>query len=119
MMRAVERLNVVNTLNLLPRPQYTASGSISPMPEQQRLRQMLEQLHTELQRAPATDDRSRMLLERAVSEIQTLLNAKTPEKRAESVSERLRELVDTFEETHPALTEAIGRVVDALATMGI
>jgi hypothetical protein len=26
------------------------------MPEQQRLRQMLEQLHTELRRAPALDD---------------------------------------------------------------
>jgi hypothetical protein len=33
--------------------------------------------------------------------------------------ERLREAVDEFEESHPALTEAVGRVVDALAKMGI
>lgn len=89
------------------------------MPEQQRLRQMLEQLHAELERAPAADDRSRELLERALSDIQNLLDAKQPEKRTESIIERLRELVGTFEETHPALTEAIGRVLDALATMGI
>jgi chromosome segregation ATPase len=90
-----------------------------PEPEQQRLRQMLEQLHSELQRAPAADDRSRELLERALSDIRNLLDAKHPEKRAESIVDRLRELVSTFEETHPALTEAIGRVVDALVTMGI
>jgi hypothetical protein len=89
------------------------------MSEQQRLRQMLEQLHTELQRTPAADDRSRELLQRALGDIQNLLDAKQPEKRAESIMERLRELVGTFEETHPALTEAVGRVVDALATMGI
>jgi hypothetical protein len=89
------------------------------MPEQQRLRQLLEQLHTELHRAPAADDRSRELLERARSDIQSLLDAKHPEKRAASIVDRLRELVGAFEETHPALTEAMGRVVDALATMGI
>jgi 5'-deoxynucleotidase YfbR-like HD superfamily hydrolase len=89
------------------------------MSDQQRLRQMLEQLHTELQRAPAADDRSRELLERARSDIQNLLDAKNPEKRAASIIDRLRELVAAFEETHPALTEAMGRVVDALATMGI
>ena len=86
-------------LNPLPQPRDTASDSIAPMPEQQRLRQMLDQLHSELQRAPAADDRSRELLERVLSDLQNLLDVKHPEKRAASIVDRLRELVGTFEET--------------------
>lgn len=100
------------------RPQ-AASGNITVMVEERRLRQVLEELHTELQGVPAVDDRSRELLERALSDIHGLLDAGQPDKPADSIVDRLRELVGKFEETHPALTEAIGRVADALATMGI
>jgi hypothetical protein len=37
----------------------------------------------------------------------------------ESIVERLREAVRTFETTHPTLTDAIGRLADALSGMGI
>ena len=40
-------------------------------------------------------------------------------ERFEEGKERLRETVEHFEDTHPALTEAVGRVLDALAKMGI
>jgi hypothetical protein len=90
------------------------------MPEQPRLRQMLEELHAELQRAQGLDDRSRELLDSALSDIEDLLQrAEEPGKRPESIVERLREAVGAFEETHPALTEAVGRVVDTLASIGI
>ena len=90
------------------------------MPEQQHLRQLLEQLHAELQRAPALDDRSRELLGSALSDIQDLLErSEESGKRPEPIIERLREAVGAFEETHPTLTEVVSRLVDALATMGI
>ena len=87
---------------------------------EQHLRQMLEQLHTELQRTDTIDDRSRELLRSVLGDIEDLLDRK--EKRGtqpESIVERLRETVRAFETTHPALTEAIGRVADALAGMGV
>ena len=88
--------------------------------QEQQPRQMLEQLHTELQRADTIDDRSRELVRGVLGDIEDLLERK--QKRGtqpESIIEGLREAVRTFETTHPTLTDAIGRVADALAGMGI
>ena len=87
---------------------------------EEHLRQMLEQLHTELRRADAIDDRSRELLRSVLDDIEDLLERKQkPGTQPESIIERLREAVRAFETTHPTLTDAIGRVADALAGMGI
>jgi hypothetical protein len=79
---------------------------------------MLEQLHAELQRADTIDERSRELLRSVLSDIEDVL-ARKPGHQPESIRERLRDAVGAFEETHPALTEAIGQVADALAKMGV
>ena len=87
---------------------------------EQHLRQMLNELHTELQRTDTIDDPSRKLLRSLLDDIEDLLERK--EKggtQSQSVVERLRETVRAFETTHPALTEAIGRMADALAAMGV
>ena len=87
---------------------------------EQHLRQMLEQLHTELQRANTIDDRSRDLLRSVLSDIEDLLERnQKPGTEPESIVARLREAVRDFEQTHPTLTDAIGRVADALAGIGI
>ena len=88
------------------------------MPDQ-HLREMLEQLHTELQQAGSVDERSRDLLRDVMADIHKVLEPSSAEAHPESLVSRLREAVDEFEESHPALTEAVGRVVDALAKMGI
>ena len=88
------------------------------MPDQ-HLRDTLEELHKELQKAGSVDDRSRELLRDVMDDIHAILDPSAAEARPGSLVERLREAVDEFEETHPALTEAVGRVVDALAKMGI
>ena len=87
---------------------------------EQHLRQTLEQLRSELQRADTIDDRSRELLRSVLGDIEDLLERK--QKRGtepESIIEQLREAVRAFETTHPTLTSAIGRVADALAGIGI
>jgi hypothetical protein len=87
---------------------------------EQHLRQMLEQLHTELQRADSIDDRSRELLHSVLGDIEDLLERKQKQgTQPESIIERLREAVRAFETTHPKLRDAIGGVADALARMGI
>ncbi len=88
------------------------------MPDQ-HLRDTLEHLHKELQQAGGVDDRSRELLRDVMDDIHAILDPSAPEARPGSLVERLREAVDDFEESHPAVTEAVGRVVDALAKMGI
>lgn len=80
----------------------------------EHLRRMLESLHAELQTAESVDERSRELLREVDADIQALLE-RADAGHGESLTLRLRE----FEERHPALTEAVGRVLDALAKMGI
>ena len=90
------------------------------MSTQQHLRKLLNQLHTELQQAHAVDDRSRELLRSVLRDIEDVLaHAGEAGQRSESITKRLREAVGAFEETHPMLTETVGRVADALAKMGI
>jgi hypothetical protein len=87
--------------------------------QEQHLRQMLEQLHSELQHTDTIDDRSRELLRSVLGDIEDLLERKQKGPQHESIIERLREAVGAFEKTHPTLTVAIGGVADALAKMGI
>jgi len=87
---------------------------------QRHLGEMLEKLHEELQRAGTdVDDRSRELLRAIMNDIRAIIEPTDEGAPLESLGQRLRESVDSFEESHPALTEAVGRVVDALAKMGI
>jgi hypothetical protein len=88
------------------------------MPDQ-HLREMLEKLHAELKKAGSIDERSREMLRAVMDDIRAIVEPSADEAHPESLGQRLREAVDEFEETHPALTEAVGRVVDALAKMGI
>lgn len=88
------------------------------MPDQQ-LRKMLQQLHAELQQSDSVDEHSRELLRNVMADIHAILEPAAAKANPESLITRLREVVDEFEESHPALTEAVGRVADALAKMGI
>lgn len=80
------------------------------------LRTLLAELQAELSRTEAVDDRSRELLRDVDTEIRAALERADGH---ESLGERLRETVERFEGTHPQLSEAVGRVLDALVKMGI
>jgi hypothetical protein len=85
---------------------------------ERHLQEMLEQLHAELQNSRDVDEKSRALLRAVMDDIRAIETGEGA-PRPEPLGQRLREAVDAFEESHPALTEAVGRVVDALAKMGI
>ena len=51
--------------------------------------------------------------------IEDLLTRAEAGKPPESIMERLREAIGLFEQTHPTLTAAIGRLADTLANIGI
>jgi len=83
--------------------------------------QALQELHEELDRSESLDPESRRLLVELKGDIEDLLGeSDAPDPDApESLDERLRNSIIHFEGTHPALTVAINRVVDALAAMGL
>lgn len=87
--------------------------------EKQHLRQQLEALHEVLGESESIGPEARELLRTVMDDIQRVLEAEERAEEREGLVDRMREAVEEFEESHPALAEAAGRVIDALARMGI
>lgn len=86
----------------------------------ERLRDELRRLHDELHRAESVDAESRELLLAIARDIEELVAREPAEaEEPESLAERLREAANHFEESHPSLTAAVGRIANALAAIGI
>jgi len=81
------------------------------------LDQTLEQLRTQLASVEELDAEERDRLQTAVNEIQNSLDR--AEVNSQSLADRLSEATAQFQESHPSLTNSVGRVADMLAQMGI
>jgi hypothetical protein len=79
----------------------------------------LASLHEALESADSLDEAHRDELRNAMDEIRGFLDSDERSELHASLLERLSGLTAHFEEEHPALTEAIGRVVHALGQLGI
>lgn len=88
-----------------------------------RLKESVDSLHEQLARAGELGDAERASLESLLSEVARLLDrddeAHDDAPDHEGLAEQLREATADFEEAHPTLTHAVGRVVDALSRLGI
>ena len=87
----------------------------------QHLHELLQELHNELDGTDAVDSENRALLAGLVADIRDVLDrSDTGEPGTEeSLSERLLESARDFEDSHPRLVSAIGRVADALSKSGV
>lgn len=83
----------------------------------QDLRRRLAELHQKLESEPEVDAESKRLLEALTEDIDRLLDP--DDQDPESLGDRLAEGVRRFEESHPELAVALGRIADALSNMGI
>jgi hypothetical protein len=79
----------------------------------------LASLHEALESADTLDEAHRDELRNAMDEIRAVLDSDQKSELHPSLMERLSGMTAHFEEEHPALTEAIGRVVHALGQLGI
>jgi hypothetical protein len=82
------------------------------------LRQLLERLRNDLDRATGLDDSSREQMRALVSEIERGMNQPATDTER-SLSDRLVEAMTAFEAQHPRLTETLSRLADQLGAMGI
>ena len=89
------------------------AGQGSTQDSTRKVTALLDELHQVLESAEDLDDASRDALRTAAGEIQATLDDEG------SSLDLLRERLERFEESHPTLTEAVRRVVDQLAEMGI
>lgn len=82
-----------------------------------QLEETLDQLRLQLASVEDLDAEERERLQAAVNEIQNSLDR--TEVDSQSLAQRLSDATAHFQESHPALTNSVGRVADMLAQMGI
>lgn len=88
---------------------------------QHELTQKLAQLHTEISQTDRVDPENLELLRKLTADIGRLLEKQGEVGRgdAESVTGGLKDLLLKFEADHPELSISLGKVADALASIGI
>jgi hypothetical protein len=89
--------------------------------KKKHLHKTIKELHAELKRTQPADERIRGHIERLLIEIEMLKQepGEIPLHRYQQFLERLRDSAQHFEASHLSLTQAVGRVIDALSSMGI
>jgi hypothetical protein len=89
--------------------------------DDQELINLLEQLHTEIERHEPVDEKERELLQHLAADIRELLARSGDEKTQTDTSmlERLGESIKHFEITHPSLTMLLDKLLTILSNAGI
>jgi tRNA C32,U32 (ribose-2'-O)-methylase TrmJ len=82
-----------------------------------KLAQSLEQLHAELEQTKSIDPATRELLQHLAVDLQSILQDRNavPPHRYNALSQRLNELIQRLEGSHPNLVLILGQVIDHLA----
>jgi hypothetical protein len=90
--------------------------------ERQELTEKLSQLHAELSQADRVDPEALELLGKLTEDIRRIEQGQEPAAAVDEemdVAGGLKELLMKFEAEHPQLSITVGKVADALATLGI
>ena len=89
----------------------------------EKIVELLRQLHAELAVAEDLDSELSDQLRAATAEIEEVLEREEESSEAESESpgviDQLRDAAERFEDSHPSLTNTVGRIADALSQLGI
>ena len=83
----------------------------------QKLSELLEQLHRELERTKSVDEKGQEMLAQVDADIRKVLGH--PEAEQASVRSRLQEAIEHFEVDHPAITAALSQMLNTLSNAGI
>lgn len=86
------------------------------------LRELLEQLHKELERTETVDEQGNEMLRHLDADIRKLLKRSGSEAKIEPeepIFERLQDTIDHFEITHPRLTMLLSEMMTILSNAGI
>jgi tetrahydromethanopterin S-methyltransferase subunit A len=87
--------------------------------EQQKLRDLLENLHHELEQVESVDETTVAVLSSLREDIRKLVDDKDAIHESEPLVVRFNEAIDHFEADHPKLSMTIQHVLDSLARMGL
>jgi len=83
----------------------------------QKLPELLQQLHDELERTKSIDDKGREMLVHLNEDIKKFIDP--AEEDDMSLFGRIQDAIDLFEVEHPAITAALSQVLNTLSNAGI
>jgi len=86
--------------------------------QENKIRELLEQLQAELEKSGSIDDQGRKMIEHITTDIKDLLDGSAAEVD-ESMVQRLQDSIDHFKMEHPSLTMALSEVMSILSNAGI
>jgi hypothetical protein len=88
--------------------------------QDKQLRQLIANLHTELQDADSVDDESRAMLQQLIGDIEKLADGDEGANDAgTSAVDQVEQAALKFETEHPRLSMTLGELMDALGKLGI
>ncbi len=89
--------------------------------DDQELRKLLEQLHAEIEKTSTVDEKGQELLLHLEADIRELLarTGVSAEHVQPNTVQRVEDGLSQFEATHPALTELLSKLLEALSNAGI
>ena len=89
--------------------------------DEQALRKLLEQLHSEIEQTHSVDEKGRELLRDLGSDINELLERSEadPAQVQHSLLSRLEDSISYLEVTHPTLTATLSQLMESLSNAGI
>lgn len=82
-----------------------------------KLRDLLQQLHDELERTTSVDEKGREMLKALNADIQQFLDP--AQENPTTLFGRLQDAIDHFSVDHPAVTTALSQMLNALSNAGI
>ena len=83
----------------------------------QKLPELLRQLHDELERTESVDEDGREMLRHLSDDIQKFIDP--AEDDDETLFGRIQDAIDHFEVEHPTITAALSQVLNTLSNAGI
>jgi hypothetical protein len=87
--------------------------------DDQKIDQLLEQLHKEIEGIESVDEKGQELLRDLSNDIRELLERAEGKQPAPSIMQRIERSIEYFEVTHPDLTAALSNLSAILSNAGI
>jgi arginyl-tRNA synthetase len=108
----LKRCKMEVEVNLFVKPK-----GVFPMNDQ-KLRELLEQVHSELEHTETVDEKGREILRDLDADIRKLLE-RSDAHADESMLKRIQDTIDQLEIQHPKLTMALSEMMTILSNAGI
>jgi CBS domain-containing protein len=83
----------------------------------EKLHQLLTQVHEHLQQKSSLDEQSQKLLQQVLMDVQNASNGETALQQ--DLAERIEQQAVQFEQAHPTLAEILRQIMDTLGRIGV